>query len=179
LSNYRDKTRFLQLVINKYVKKGPTTNTVSRKRKCEDEDEDEDKDEDEDEDEDEKEEEEEEEEVNPSLTRRFGQGAFREKLLLHYPSCAVTGTTEPAVLEAAHIIPVSKMNVITEQNDIKNGILFAADIHTLFDKGQLAIDNQYRVMLSQKLRAQERYKKYNGQKLFLPKKKYTNQALRQ
>ncbi|SDD84060.1 HNH endonuclease [Sanguibacter gelidistatuariae] len=67
---------------------------------------------------------------------RQGQPAFRNKLLKAYRrSCAVTGTTTDAVLEAAHILPYRGVHT----NTLSNGILLRADVHTLFDRLLLTI----------------------------------------
>ncbi len=50
--------------------------------------------------------------------------------------CVVTGCTVIAVLEAAHIRPYRR----PEDNDVKNGLLLRADIHTLFDLNLLGIE---------------------------------------
>lgn len=50
--------------------------------------------------------------------------------------CAVTGCSEPAALEAAHIRPVSRGGADTPDN----GVLLRADIHRLFDAGLIAFD---------------------------------------
>lgn len=64
------------------------------------------------------------------VVRRQGQRAFRNMLLTAYDStCAVTGTAEPSVLEAAHI----HRYMGPHSNLVSNGLLLRADIHTLFD----------------------------------------------
>ncbi len=64
------------------------------------------------------------------VVRRQGQRAFRNMLLTAYSStCAVTGTAEPSVLEAAHI----HRYMGPHSNIASNGLLLRADIHTLFD----------------------------------------------
>lgn len=61
---------------------------------------------------------------------RRGQGPFRKSLLTAYErQCAITGTKEEAVLEAAHISPYRGDHT----NLVANGLLLRADIHTLFD----------------------------------------------
>lgn len=47
------------------------------------------------------------------------------------------------VLDAAHIIPFSENGP-----NISNGILLRTDIHTLFDKGYITIDENYIVEVS-------------------------------
>ena len=63
---------------------------------------------------------------------RRGQPAFRAALLAAYGGrCAVED-----VLEAAHISPYNGPS----SNDVTNGLLLRADIHTLFDCGLLAFE---------------------------------------
>lgn len=76
-----------------------------------------------------------EEEIFKSIAQRQGQSRFRRQLLDAYDyRCAVTGCDIPQVLEAASIIRDS------QNNDVTNGLLLRADIHTLFDLNLLAID---------------------------------------
>ena len=57
------------------------------------------------------------------------QARFREMLLSSDRCCAVTCESCPAVLEAAHIVPVRNGG----QEVLSNGILLRADLHRLFD----------------------------------------------
>jgi putative restriction endonuclease len=76
------------------------------------------------------------ERVLAQIVRRRGQREFREKLLTAYNrQCAVTGCGLVEVLEAAHIVPYR--GPLT--NDVQNGLLLRADIHTLFDLGLVAV----------------------------------------
>ena len=75
--------------------------------------------------------------VNRAVVLRRGQKQFRDKLLLAYGErCAITGFDCVDVLEAAHISPYLGEHT----NDVTNGILLRADIHTLFDLGLFTID---------------------------------------
>ncbi|WP_341358362.1 HNH endonuclease signature motif containing protein [Georgenia sp. M64] len=70
---------------------------------------------------------------------RRGQGQFRTSLLSTYGRrCAVTGTAEGAVLEAAHISPYRG----THTNIVANGLLLRSDIHTLFDLHLLTVQRE-------------------------------------
>lgn len=81
---------------------------------------------------------------------RQGQPAFRRKLLNAYGrKCAVTGCTIEATLEAAHIRPY--WGDIT--NDVRNGLLLRADIHTLYDLGHIKIDGRYRITALPEIKA--------------------------
>ena len=68
---------------------------------------------------------------------RRGQPKFRNQLLIAYGGkCAITGFDSEDALEAAHIIPYLGEHT----NDVRNGLLLRADIHTLFDRGLIAIN---------------------------------------
>lgn len=86
--------------------------------------------------------------VMQEIVRRQGQPKFRRQLFEVYEGqCAVTGCNVEAVLEAAHIAPYFG----TGSNALQNGLLLRADIHTLFDLGQLKITSAGRVELHEKL----------------------------
>jgi putative restriction endonuclease len=81
--------------------------------------------------------------------RRLGQGAFRVVVTdIYSRQCAVTGEKTLPVLQAAHIVPVSRGG----QHRPDNGLLLRSDIHTLFDLGYVTIDDQRRFRVSPKLR---------------------------
>jgi hypothetical protein len=83
------------------------------------------------------------------IVARRGQGAFRAGLLDAYSwRCAVTGCDVPDVLEAAHLRPYRG----PDSNDLRNGLLLRADIHSLLDLKLVAIDPEVRtVVISQQL----------------------------
>lgn len=61
---------------------------------------------------------------------RRGQSRFRKALLTLYGNqCAFTGVTEDRVLEACHVLSHAE----TGNNQLDNGLILRADIHTLFD----------------------------------------------
>ncbi|MFN3458045.1 MAG: HNH endonuclease [Novosphingobium sp.] len=73
---------------------------------------------------------------------RQGQAAFRRRLLQAYGGkCAITGCEIEDILEAAHISPYKG----TQTDDVTNGLLLRADIHTLFDRGLIKVDRNYLV----------------------------------
>jgi putative restriction endonuclease len=82
---------------------------------------------------------------------RDGQDRFRASVLEAYGSvCAVTGSDAVVALDAAHITPYlgPATSVIT------NGICLRADVHRLWDGGQLAVDEgDLTVVLGRALRA--------------------------
>jgi hypothetical protein len=100
-----------------------------------------------------------------AIVVRQGQGEFRKGLLEAYQhSCAVTGCSTVEVLEAAHIVPY--LGPIT--NNLTNGLLLRADIHTLFDLGLLSVNpDDYRVLTSKRLLGSP-YEVLAGQQIRLP-----------
>lgn len=103
---------------------------------------------------------------------RVGQSAFRMRLLSSYSNkCAVTGESVEVCLQAAHIAPYS----INQNHHVSNGLLLRSDIHNLFDAKLLSFDQNYRVVLSSKLRElvaeHSEYLALEGRKIRLPKNK--------
>jgi hypothetical protein len=105
--------------------------------------------------------------VLAEVARRQGQATFRAGLLKAYEGkCAITGTAVPAVLEAAHITPY----LGNQTNDITNGVLLRADLHTLLDMRLIRIDPvDMTVRVSESLKGTE-YEAYEGRSLRLPLK---------
>lgn len=98
------------------------------------------------------------------IDQRRGQPAFRGKLLAAYGrKCAITGEAAEDVLEAAHIDPYSE----TGCNNLSNGLLLRADLHTLFDLHLLAVDPKGRIEVSPKLRSTS-YATLTGVSLAVP-----------
>lgn len=72
------------------------------------------------------------------VLRRY-QSAFRQALLSKRPNrCAITGTSELSVLEAAHIIPYAER--FADRDKSENGLLLRSDIHKLFDAYLISIN---------------------------------------
>lgn len=70
---------------------------------------------------------------------RRHQAAFRQTLLNKRSNCcAITGTSELSVLEAAHIIPYAER--FADRDKPENGILLRRDIHKLFDAHLISIN---------------------------------------
>lgn len=102
--------------------------------------------------------------VLQEIVRRQGQPKFRKALLAAYNSkCVVTDCGVESVLEAAHIAPY----LGTESNTVQNGLLLRADIHTLFDLGQLKITPDGRIELQETLLGTV-YEQYQGQRIKQP-----------
>lgn len=69
---------------------------------------------------------------------RLGQAVFRNKLLRAYgPRCAFTGDLHASVLDACHLYIYAKVGKHHEHG----GIVLRRDLHTLFDRGDLAVDS--------------------------------------
>lgn len=87
---------------------------------------------------------------SPTLVRpRLGQGAFRVAVTQAYRrACAVTGEHSLPALEAAHIRPFSKAG----PNTVRNGILFRADLHRLFERGYITVTPDTVLEVSDRLR---------------------------
>lgn len=86
----------------------------------------------------------------PVLHRpRLGQGIFRVQVLDAYGrACAVTGEHSLPVLEAAHIKPYADGG----EHDVRNGLALRTDLHRLFDRGYVTVDEDDRFVVGQRLR---------------------------
>jgi len=70
---------------------------------------------------------------------REGQDKFRTAVLAAYGGrCALTGADAPSALEAAHITPYRG----ADTNVVPNGLCLRADLHRLWDSGQIALDEE-------------------------------------
>ncbi|MFP4002943.1 MAG: HNH endonuclease, partial [Alphaproteobacteria bacterium] len=106
----------------------------------------------------------------PTLIRpRLGQGAFRVSVTDAYSrKCAVSGGKVLPALEAAHIRPYREGG----QHEVSNGILMRRDIHSVFDAGYVTVDEDHRLVVSDRVRTEfnngEEYQRMHGAKLILP-----------
>jgi putative restriction endonuclease len=84
---------------------------------------------------------------------RLGQQAFKAVVgdAYHW-HCAITDAKIRPVLQAAHIRPVSP--IYGGENRLDNGLLLRSDVHTMFDKGYLAVDDSFRLRVSPRLRTE-------------------------
>jgi putative restriction endonuclease len=81
--------------------------------------------------------------------KRLGQAAFQARVLTAYERrCAISGSKLRPVLQAAHIRPVTSGG----EHRLDNGMLLKSDVHTLFDRGYLAVDPKFRLRVSPRLR---------------------------
>lgn len=98
------------------------------------------------------------------VVRRQGQPKFRQLLIDAYAGkCVVTGCSVESVLEAAHISPY----LGAASNEVSNGLLLRADIHTLFDLGKLRISVDGVIQLHEDLR-QSDYLELEGKTITKP-----------
>ena len=108
------------------------------------------------------------------VKQRVNQDAFRSMILnLYEKRCALTGINIPALLVASHIIPWAVNQ--QERLNPENGLCLSALYDKAFDIGFISFDDQYRVILSEKLKlyqAEPYYGKHfasiEGQSIALP-----------
>lgn len=107
----------------------------------------------------------------PTLIRpRLGQGAFRIAVTdAYHRTCAVSGGKVLPALDAAHIRPYALGGV----HEISNGILLRRDIHSVFDAGYVTIDEQYRFVVSERVKTEfnngTEYRRLHGSQLAVPR----------
>ncbi|MDI5940270.1 MULTISPECIES: HNH endonuclease [unclassified Micromonospora] len=96
------------------------------------------------------------------VTARQGQADFRRRLIEAYGGrCAITGCDTEAALQAAHISPYDGPTT----NRVTNGLLLRADVHNLFDRGLIWVDEQFRVRVKAEA---GHYGSWHGEKLRPP-----------
>jgi putative restriction endonuclease len=103
------------------------------------------------------------------VKERRGQGAFRVMVLDAYNRrCCVTGERTLPVIEAAHI----QQYVSAQSNHVQNGLALREDVHTLFDEGYVTVDEDYRFVVSSRLREDyengREYYRFHGNSILLP-----------
>ncbi len=109
---------------------------------------------------------------NPrTIFPRLGQAGFKAVVQEAYGRrCAVTNHKIIPTLQAAHILPVAEGG----EHRIDNGILLRSDVHTLFDKGYIAMDLEFRLIVSPRLRSEfgngDEFYAREGQIISLPTK---------
>ncbi|WP_337842485.1 HNH endonuclease [Rheinheimera sp.] len=106
---------------------------------------------------------------------RIGQAYFRNAVLSAYNNrCCITGLTVPKLLIASHIVPWSED--VKHRLNPQNGLALSALHDKAFDLGMLTIDEQYRVVVSAKLKLhrdeffQAAIQSVHGKKMFMPEK---------
>jgi putative restriction endonuclease len=80
---------------------------------------------------------------------RIGQGTFKVMVTeAYHRRCAITGEKTLPVLEAAHIRPYSQNG----PHLTSNGLLLRKDVHTLFDRGYITINEQFQIEVSKRIK---------------------------
>lgn len=102
------------------------------------------------------------------ITPRLGQGSFRVIVTeAYHKRCAITGEKTLPVLDAAHIRPFA----LEGPHAVPNGLLLRQDMHTLFDRGYLTINENYIVEISKRIKEDygngKEYYAYHGKKLLV------------
>ena len=86
--------------------------------------------------------------------QRVHQAFFRESVLSTYDyRCCITGLRVPECLVAGHIIPWSVD--VGRRADPTNGLCLSATFDRLFDCGLIALDAEFQVLVSPRLRAMQ------------------------
>lgn len=83
------------------------------------------------------------------ITPRLGQGGFRVIVTeAYHRRCAMTGEKTLPVLDASHIKPYTKDG----PHKVSNGLLLRQDIHTLFDRGYITINEDNVIEVSRRIK---------------------------
>jgi hypothetical protein len=86
--------------------------------------------------------------------QRIKQHFFRRAVLSSYQGrCCMSGLSEPRLLVASHIVPWSR----DKENRLnpRNGLCLSALHDKAFDRGLIALDDGYRVLISEELRRRD------------------------
>lgn len=110
------------------------------------------------------------------VKQRVGQCFFRNAVLGSYNSkCCITGISINTLLIASHIKPWSCSDDKTERTNPGNGLCLNALHDKAFDKGLITIDDEYKIVVSPKLKDEEIDEttkswivNYEGNKIMLP-----------
>ena len=109
---------------------------------------------------------------------RVNQNVFRQIVMSNYDNkCAITGIDIPDLLVASHIIPWSKNE--KERLNPENGICLSPLYDCAYDKGYIAINVKYEILLSKELKKKhietyhlKHFASLIGTKIIMPKKYY-------
>lgn len=91
-------------------------------------------------------------ETTSTVKTRRHQSFFRRTVLDSYGNrCAVTGIPVPELLRASHIVPWAE----SEQHRLnpRNGLCLSATFDAAFDRGLVAFDGQFQLLLSNRLKS--------------------------
>lgn len=106
------------------------------------------------------------------VSPRLGQRTFRIAVTDAYGrACCATGEHSLPALDAGHIRPYGDGGV----HEIRNGLLLRADLHRLFDKGYVTVDEDLKLRVSSRLKSEfkngKTYYPLDGKKLTVPLKR--------
>lgn len=87
------------------------------------------------------------------MEARIGQGKFRKDVLDLYPQCPVTKTSIKCLLRASHILPW-RISDNKQRLDPYNGLMLAAHVDALFDKGYVSFDDDGLILISSTIKAE-------------------------
>ena len=106
-------------------------------------------------------------------TRGYEQKVFSDNIRIIYNNkCCVTGLSTRSLLQGYHISSYGKDK--KNRGNPNNGLCMSLIIHKCFDEGLITIDQDYKIVLSSKIKDVELsnyLSKYNGVKIKLPIKK--------
>lgn len=113
-------------------------------------------------------------ETTASVKLRLGQEYFRDAVLNNFGGrCGVTELSVRELLVASHILPWGTH--VTERLNVRNGLCLSRLHDAAFDRGLIAFDDEFRLLLSPRLRADlphrsvaENFGNYAGTPLRLP-----------
>lgn len=92
---------------------------------------------------------------------RINQNVFRHIVMANYSGkCAISGIDLPELLFASHIVPWAKNE--QERLNPENGICLSALYDKVFDKGLIGVNEQYQILLSEKIKKRKN-KDFYGQ----------------
>ncbi|RED91645.1 HNH endonuclease [Marinoscillum furvescens] len=100
-------------------------------------------------------------------------GAFKRQIpKLYNHTCAITGmrvdtTLNASMIDACHIVPWAE----SHDDTVTNGISLCPNLHRAFDRGLVAVNNDYKVLLSDNFIESEspfNLSQFRNQKLILP-----------
>lgn len=90
--------------------------------------------------------------IEAAVTARLNQDHFRNLPIdLYDGRCCVTGLGVRQLLVASHIKPWRDADPLTERVNVENGLLLNSIHDAAFDKGLIALDDDYRIVMSREL----------------------------
>ena len=113
--------------------------------------------------------------ITEKKLKRQHQYKFRKELENRYKKCIISKKSV-MVCEACHIIPFSEADN-KQIYDVNNGLLMSADLHKLFDKYLISINNDKKLVFAENLlkdNAYKEFRKYNDMVINLNKETMQN-----